>query len=208
MKRREKTMIYGYARVSSKGQLRDGNGLEEQREKLLQAGCQEIVEEQYTGTTMNRPMFNELLGKLKADDTLIVTKLDRFARTAGDGSNIAKDLLNKGIKLHILNMGLIDSTPIGKLVLTCLLGFAEFERDMIVERTQAGKAIARTKAGFKEGRPAIKADKINNALDLLDNGKTYKEVVSITGISKSTLIRAMNKRKAQQQTPAGTPEDT
>ena len=70
-------MIYGYARVSSKGQLRDGNGLEEQREKLLQAGCQEIVEEQYTGTTMNRPMFNELLGKLKADDTLIVTKLDR-----------------------------------------------------------------------------------------------------------------------------------
>lgn len=201
-------MIYGYARVSSKGQLRDGNGLEEQREKLLQAGCQEIVEEQYTGTTMNRPMFNELLGKLKADDTLIVTKLDRFARTAGDGSNIAKDLLNKGIKLHILNMGLIDSTPIGKLVLTCLLGFAEFERDMIVERTQAGKAIARTKAGFKEGRPTIKADKINNALDLLDNGKTYKEVVSITGISKSTLIRAMNKRKAQQQTPEGTPEET
>ena len=54
MKRREKTMIYGYARVSSKGQLRDGNGLEEQREKLLQAGCQEIVEEQYTGTTMNK----------------------------------------------------------------------------------------------------------------------------------------------------------
>lgn len=189
-------MIYGYARVSSKGQLRGGNGLEEQKEKLINAGCQEILEEQYTGTTMNRPIFNTLLERLQPDDTLIVTKLDRFARTAGDGSTIAKDLLNRGVKLHILNMGLIDSTPIGKLVLTCLLGFAEFERDMIVERTQAGKAIARTKAGFREGRPPIKADKIKNAIELLENGKTYKDVVSITGISKSTLIRAMNKQKA------------
>lgn len=192
-------MIYGYARVSSKGQVREGNGLEEQRAKLIQAGCQEILEEQYTGTTMHRPIFNALLEKLQPNDTLIVTKLDRFARTAGDGMNIAKALLTKGVNVHILNMGLINDTPMGKLVLNCLLGFAEFERDMIVERTQAGKAIARTKAGFREGRPPIKEDKIANALDLLESGKTYKEVSSITGISKSTLIRAKNKQRALKE---------
>ena len=118
---------------------------------------------------------------------------------------LQQELTKLGVNAHIVSM---CNDSVSTLIRNILLSFAQFERDMIVERTQAGKAIARTKAGFKEGRPAIKADKINNALDLLDNGKTYKEVVSITGISKSTLIRAMNKRKAQQQTPAGTPEET
>ena len=189
-------MIYGYARVSSKGQFRDGNGLEDQKEQLLKAGCQTVIEEQFTGTTIERPEFSKLIEKLHEGDTLIVTKLDRFARNAGDGSNLAKELLSKGVNLHILNMGLISNTPIGKVTLNCLLAFAEFERDMIVERTQAGKAIARTKAGYREGRPPINETKVQHAVELIESGHTYKEVVAMTGISKSTIIRAVRKHRA------------
>ena len=189
-------MIYGYARVSSKGQFRDGNSLEDQKEKLLKAGCQTVIEEQYTGTTIDRPEFSKLIEKLHEGDTLIVTKLDRFARNAGDGSNLAKELLSRGVNLNILNMGLISNTPIGKVTLNCLLAFAEFERDMIVERTQAGKAIARTKAGYREGRPPINETKVQHAVELIESGHTYKEVVAMTGISKSTIIRAVRKHRA------------
>lgn len=189
-------MIYGYASVSSKGQLRDGNGLEEQTQKLKESGCEEIIVEQFTGTTMDRPYFSDLIKRLGEGDTLKVTKLDRFARSAGEGSLLAKELLAKGVNLHILNMGLIENTTVGRLILNNLLAFAEFERDMIVERTQAGKAIARTKEGYREGRPPTDEKKLAHAVELIKSGKTYREVVDITGISKSTIIRAVRRSKA------------
>lgn len=146
----------GYGRVSTKGQQRDGNSLEDQRSKLEEAGCDEIVLEAYTGTKMDRPKFTKLLEELEEGDTLVVTKLDRFARTASEGSALVKELLERGIAVHILNMGLIENTPTGRLILNVLLSFAEFERDMIVERTSEGKAQARaTNPDYKEGRKAL-----------------------------------------------------
>ena len=189
-------MIYGYARVSTKGQATNGNSLEEQVKALENEGCKVVVKEQYTGTTTDRPKFKELIEKLRAGDTLKVTKLDRFARTAADGSQLVKSLLHRGVKVHILNMGMIDDTPTGRLIANILLSFAEFERDMIVERTQAGKAIARTKAGFKEGRPKkYSKERIDNAVSLLLQGNSYKKVSNMTGISTATLIRAMRAYK-------------
>lgn len=182
-------MIYGYARVSTSGQAKDGNSLENQREKLLNAGATEIVEENFTGTTTNRPAFSKLIERLKSGDTLIVTKLDRFARTAGQGAELIKQLIEKGISVHVLNMGLIDNRPANKLMITMMLAFAEFERDMIVERTQEGKRIAKQKADFREGRPRISKKQTDHALLLLDSGMSYKQVSEVTGISKSTLIR-------------------
>ena len=135
MRKRKK----GYGRVSTKGQQRDGNSLEDQRSKLEDAGCDEIILEAYTGTKMDRPKFTKLLEELEPGDTLVVTKLDRFARTASEGSALVKELLERGINVHILNMGLIENTPTGRLILNVLLSFAEFERDMIVERTSEGK---------------------------------------------------------------------
>ncbi len=188
-------MIYGYARVSTKGQAINGNSLEEQRKALLESGCVEIVEEQGTGTTIHRPKFEELLEKLQDGDMLKVTKLDRFARTAADGSKLAKELLERGIGLHILNMGMIDNTPTGRLIANVLFSFAEFERDMIVERTQAGKAIAKTKSGFREGRPPISDMKKKYAVDLIRQGNSYKKVCEMTGLSRSTVSRAVNSGK-------------
>lgn len=146
----------GYGRVSSKGQALNGNSLEDQKNKLMDAGCAEedIVLETYTGTKMDRPKFGKLIDELEAGDTLVVCKLDRFARTASEGSELVKSLLARGVNVHILNMGLIENTPTGRLILNVLLSFAEFERDMIVERTSEGKAVARaTNPDFKEGRP-------------------------------------------------------
>ena len=131
-------MKYGYARVSTLHQ-----DLEAQLQALEKEGCDEIYSEKFTGTKTDRPKFQELLKQLKKDDTLVVTKLDRFARTTKEGIEIVKELFDRGVKVHVLNMGLIEDTPTGRLILSVMLAFAEFERDMIVERTQEGKAIAK-----------------------------------------------------------------
>ncbi|MBN1064157.1 recombinase family protein [Clostridium botulinum] len=195
-------MIYGYARVSTRGQANDGNSLESQIEKLKENGADKVYQDSFTGTKTDRPEFTKLLKELKAGDTLVVCKLDRFARSISQGSEFVTGLIEKGIKVNILNVGVMDNTPASKLIRNIFFSFAEFERDMIVERTQEGKAIARTKEGFKEGRPKSYTDKqLQHALSLLSiNGgdKSYNEVVEITGISKSTLIRENNRRKIQK----------
>jgi len=192
-------MIYGYCRVSTKGQASDGNSLEKQRETLKENGAKEIFEDSFTGTKMDRPEFNKILSKLKSGDTLMVTKLDRFARSMSQGSELVNDLLGKGIKVNILNIGMMDNTPSSKLIRNIFFSFAEFERDMIVERTQEGKAIAKTKAGYTEGRPKSYTNKqLDHAVSLLVvNGGacSYKEASEITSISVSTLLRENNKRK-------------
>ncbi len=193
-------MIYGYARVSTAGQAATGNGLEEQRQKLLKAGCTEIIEEHFTGRTVQRPAFSRLLDRLQPQDTLMVTKLDRLARSAGEGITLINDLMARGIKVHILNMGLLDNTPTGNLIANILLAFAQFERDMILERTQAGKAIARQKPGFKEGRPRISRTRTNHVIELIESGKyTYKQAAAETGISVATIVRRVRERRARME---------
>ena len=192
-------MIWGYARVSTSKQAKFGNSLEEQIKLLKDAGAEEIVTDDYTGTKIQRPNFAKLISTLTSGDKLIVTKLDRFARNAIDGSKVVRDLVDRGVTVHILNMGLADNTPTGKLLVTIMLSFAEFERDMIVERTQSGKAIARSNGQRVDGRPKkFNADKISLAMKLLDEGHSYKQVERETGISKSTLIRARREQKAKE----------
>ncbi len=191
-------MVYGYARVSTVKQLKNGNSIEDQIAQLKEAGAQEIVTDSYTGTKMDRPQFTALLERISKGDKLIVTKLDRFARTAVEGGAIVKKLHEQGVTIHILNMGIADNTPMGKLMLTMLLAFAEFERDMIVERTQKGKEIARGNGKRVDGRPKkYKPEQVKHALKLLEEGNSYTEVEKMTGISKSTLIRA--KRNAEEE---------
>lgn len=184
-------MIYGYARVSTATQGRDGNSLEDQVAALQKYGCQEIITEAFTGKTMERPKFQSLLDRLQPEDTLVVCKLDRFARTAIEGVQTVRDLFDRGIRVHILNMGLIENTLTGNLILTVMLAFAEYERGMIVERTQTGKMVARQNPDFRDGRPKkYSRAQISHALELLESGRSYRQVENMTGISKSTLIRS------------------
>ena len=185
-------MIYGYARVSSKTQLH-GNSLEEQTTTLKYHGADVIIAEQYTGKTTARPKFNTLINEIKHGDTLMVTKLDRLARNVTEGIELVRSLFAKDVKVHVLNVGLLENTAMGNFFIATLLAVAELERSMIIERTQLGKEVARTKDGFREGRPPIPAKKIQYALELLKT-HSYKEVVEATGISKATLWRAKQKQ--------------
>lgn len=90
---------------------------------------------------------------MKPGDTLIVTKLDRFARSISQASDLITDLIDKGITINVLNLGILSNDSVSTLLRNVLLSFAQFERDMIVQRTQEGKAIARQHPDYREGRP-------------------------------------------------------
>lgn len=184
-------MRYGYGRVSSKGQALNGNSLEDQEQKLLEAGCDEIVLEAFTGTKMDRPKFTELLEKLQPGDTLIVCKLDRFARTASAGVEVIKDLMSRGIAVHVLNMGLVEDTPTGRLILNILLAFAEFERDNIVERLADGREVAKEKnPEYKEGRKSTVPDNFAWYLANVEAGEiSVAEACRQLGIHKTQWYR-------------------
>jgi DNA invertase Pin-like site-specific DNA recombinase len=184
--------VYGYARVSTKKQT-NGNSLEEQKAILESKSCSKIITEQFTGSTTDRPELVKLLKQLAPGDTLIVTKLDRLARSVQEGSKLIQDLIKRDVTVIVDNLGTISNKPMDKLMLNILLAFAEFERSMIVERTQAGKEIAKSKPGFKDGRPPkFTQYQIESALKLLEE-HSYNQVAAMTGISKPTLIRAKRK---------------
>lgn len=164
-------MIYGYARVSTAGQARDGNSLEAQEAALRQNGAVEIFADAFTGTKKHRPQLDKLLSVVREGDVVVVTKLDRIARSAIQGCELVNDLLKRGVSVHVLNMGMVDNSATGKLIRTILFAFAEFDRDMIVERTQEGKAIARQNPDYRDGRKLVE---YNETMFL----KLYDEVES------------------------------
>ncbi|HEY5556282.1 recombinase family protein [Acetobacterium sp.] len=127
----------------------------------------------------------------KIKDGMSATVIELSEPSSFEGA--VNDLLNKNIRVNILNIGIMDNTPSSKLIRNIFFSFAEFERDMIVERTQEGKEIAKQKEGFTEGRPKkYNSKQVDHAVELLKNN-SYKEVEKLTGISKSTLIRAKKK---------------
>lgn len=181
-------MIYGYERVSTKGQAKDGNSLEVQEKQLRENGATVIFRESYTGTKRHRPELDKLMSVLKEGDTLVVTKLDRIARSTVHGINIIEDLLNKGVTIHILNMGKFDTSPAGKLMRTIFLAFAEFERDMIVERTSEGKEICReNNPDWREGRKQVDTPDFEKFFKKQQEGlMTVSECCKELGISRTT----------------------
>jgi len=184
MKKGVKNMKYGYARVSTRHQ-----DLEGQLRQLEEERCDKIYFEKITGTKSDRPEFQKLLQAIQTGDTLVVTKLDRFARSTQDALNTIKYLFEKGVRINVLNLGVIENTSTGRLIFTIFSAFADFERDLIVERTQEGKEIAKQRPGFKEGRPKkYSKQQIDLAMQLLESN-SYTQVEKMTGISKSTLTR-------------------
>lgn len=179
---------YGYARVSSRGQAAYGNGLEAQRKQLADAGCEATYSDVFTGTTMDRPAWDELVACAVAGDTIVVTKLDRIARTAPDGIETVRSLVERGVSVRILNMGLVEDTPVGRMMLTVMFAMAEFERDLIAERMADGKAVARTREGWREGRPRREVDRseLSRLSALVDaGGMTATDAARELGVSRS-----------------------
>lgn len=184
-------MKYGYARVSTESQKLDTQVLQ-----LTQSGVDKIFQEKYTGTTTDRPKFDELMKVLNEGDTVVVTKLDRFARNTHEALEVMQFLFEKHVAIHILNLGMIDESPTGQLVFTIFSAFAQFERDLIISRTREGKEYAKLhNPNFREGRLETYTDKeIEHAYELHKTGLTYKKIATITGISVATLKRRFKKQ--------------
>ena len=192
-------MIYGYARVSSDKQNLYGTSLDDQVAILKQNGTETVYADHYTGTKMSRPQFDEMIGLLKSGDTLIVTKLDRLGRTSEGMIHLIKDLLARNITVRVLNMGTIENTPVGRMIVTFLAGFAEVERDLIVERTMAGRAYKKaTDPNYKEGRKPKEYDEdlYNELRTKVANGEiTARSAAKMLGMGKTTWYKIAEERE-------------
>lgn len=182
-------MIYGYARVSTKGQAKDGNSLEAQEKLLRQNGATEIYYDSFTGMETDRENLNKLIEKLQDGDILIVCKLDRLGRSLPKTTQLINELLDRGITINILNLGVLSNDSMNTLLRNVLLAFAQFERDMIVERTQEGKEIARMREGYKEGRKSIDMVKIQLVKTLVSSGISVANACKEVGIGRTTYYK-------------------
>lgn len=193
-------MIYGYARVSSTTQ-----SLDTQVAQLTAYGCEKIFQEKLSGRSLkHRTQFSALLDRLTMGDTVVVTKLDRFARSTQDALNTMATLTERGVSLVVLNMGgdVVDtSTAIGKLLITVLAGIAEFEADLIKERQLEGIAAAKARGVYK-GRPRTYTAHhkgLAHALELLaardTNHLTVNDICAMTQVSRATLYRLARQAK-------------
>jgi len=179
-------MKIGYARVSTQDQ-----DLSLQLDALQEAGCAEIYQEKITGAKRERPELQKMMEHLREGDVIVIWKLDRLARSLKDLVELVNQIQEKGAALLSLNDQIDTTTPHGKFTFHVFAALAEFERDIIRERTRAGLAAARTR-GRKGGRPkgltkkaghtAIIAEKL-----YLDGGLSVQEICEQLAISKGTL---------------------
>lgn len=179
-------MLVGYARVSTEDQ-----DLTLQRAALMGAGCKRVYEEKVSGAKRARPELTRMLDQLRAGDVVIVSRLDRLARSTRDLLDIAEQLKQVEAGLRSLHEPWADTTsPAGRMVLTVFAGIAEFERELIHERTGAGRVSAKAR-GVRFGRPPkLAADQIALARRLIAEGTSVPEASRILKVHRATLYRA------------------
>ncbi len=185
-------MLIGYARVSTAGQ-----DLTAQRQALTTLGVDEgaiHVDHGLTGTKRDRPGLREALAACRAGDTLVVTKLDRLARSLPDARDIADTLARKQVALS-LGGSIYDPTdPVGKLLFNVLALVAEFEADLIRSRTREGMAIARAKGRLRGKKPKLSPAQETHLVALHNAGDhTSAEIAELFGVARSTVYRAVSR---------------
>jgi len=188
----------GYGRVSSEGQE-----LTAQIETLKEVGCVKLFVEKVTGTsTTNRIKLKELIEYVREGDTVVVTKIDRLARSIIDLNKIVTELNEKGVSVVFLRDNITfgagkDNTSLNKLMFNILGSFAQFERDIIVERTSEGRKRAKA-AGKHMGRIGQPEKKVQQALDLManrsTNGFSVADIVKLTKVPKATIYLKMKEQ--------------
>lgn len=181
-------LFLGYARVST-----DAQDLANQRAELHAAGCSRIFAEKITGAHAKRPELIRLLDHLRAGDVVVVTRLDRLARSTRDLLDVAERIEAAGAGLRSLAEPWADTTtPAGRMVLTVFGGIAEFERSLIVERTRSGREAAKAR-GVKFGPPpSLGREQVEHARELIEQGRPVKDVATLLGVHRSTLYRALS----------------
>jgi len=180
-------MKLGYARVSTGDQ-----SLDLQRQRLTESGCELLFEEKISGARRSRPELDKLLGQLHKGDVLVVTRLDRLARSTSELLRIAEQLSDKAAGLQSLAEPWADTTsPAGRMVLTVFGGIAEFERTLILSRTDDGRRAAKAR-GVAFGRPRkMRPDQQEVARDLIRDGKSVSEVARTFNVHPATIYRCI-----------------
>lgn len=182
-------LLIGYARVSSLGQ-----SLEVQLDKL--AGCSKVYQEKKTGTDTKRPALLECLDYVRDGDTLVITKLDRLARSTLDLCNIADRLEKKGVSLKVLDQNIDTSTPTGRLLFNMLAAIAQFETEIRSERQMDGINKARA-TGVKLGKEfLLSADTISELRAKKAQGKLIRELMAEYKLSKTSVYRYLKREAA------------
>jgi DNA invertase Pin-like site-specific DNA recombinase len=177
--------VYGYARVSTNGQ-----DLSSQEAELLAAGCAKVFKEKVSGAKADRAELVKVLGRIESGDVLVVTRLDRLARSTRDLLNVIAALTERGAGFKSLKDTWADTTsPHGRLMLTVLGGLAEFERELIRARTGEGRKRAKA-SGVKFGRPAaLTPDQRQEAIQKLAQGEVQANVARLFNVSQATISR-------------------
>ena len=182
-----KHCTFGYARVSTEQQ-----NLDRQLDMLTQYGVDYIFNEKMTGTKRDRPELNKLLDRLMAGDTIVVESLSRLGRSTKDLIELVDLFEKKQVHLVSLKEQIDTSTPAGKLLFTLMSAIAQFERDVIAERTREGLNAARAR-GRVGGRPRTNEQKVKQAVKLYQTGQySVREIEELTGVKKSTLYRRLD----------------
>ncbi|PQA71812.1 recombinase family protein [Brucella oryzae] len=184
--------IVGYARTSTTDQKA---GLEAQLRDLSAAGASRIFQEELSSVATKRPELERALDYVREGDTLIVTKLDRLARSVADLVAITKTLCTKGVALRILSMNLDTATPTGKLMLNLLGSIAEFERELMLERQREGIAKAKAEGKYKGRAPTARA-KAEDVLRLKAGGMTADAIATKLGIGRASVFRILKECSA------------
>jgi DNA invertase Pin-like site-specific DNA recombinase len=182
-------MLIGYARTSTTDQLA---GLEAQLRDLQAAGCEKIFSERVS-SVVERAELDHALQFVRDGDTLVVTKIDRLARSTIRLWEIVGGLDQKGVGLRVLNLGgeVVDTkSATGKLILTIFAGFAQFEREMMLERQREGIAKAKVEGVYKGRKPTARA-KGDDARRLAAEGRTPTEIAKALGIGRASVYRAL-----------------
>ena len=179
-------MKIGYARVSTIDQNPNA-----QRDALKAAGCEKVITEKVSGASTNRPKLDKLLGSLKSGDVLTVWRLDRVGRSLPNLLDIVEDLKRRNVGFQSLNETIDTTTANGELIFHLFAALTQFERSLIVERTQAGLEAAK-KRGVRLGRPkALTTAQIKHARKLIETGERPTTVAATLGVDRSTLYRAL-----------------
>ena len=178
-------MKVGYARVSTIEQ-----NLDLQLQALKKAGCQKIYREKVSGATRQRPEFQRMLDQIRVGDVVVVWKLDRLARSTRDLLETIETIREAGAKFRSISEPWADTTThAGKMIMTIFSGIAEFERDLIRERTGAGREAAK-KRGVQFGRPRkLNAEQVQLVRRLLEEGKTVKDLAQTFDVHIATIYR-------------------
>jgi DNA invertase Pin-like site-specific DNA recombinase len=180
--------LIGYARVSTQGQ-----NLEQQRSQLIDQGCVRIFEGKVSGAKRDRPELIRMLDHLRSDDILVVTRLDRLARSTSDLLQIAELLRVRGAGLRSLAEPWADTTsPAGRMILTVFAGIADFERSLISERTTAGRLAAKARGVRFGPKPSMSASQIAHARELNNAGRPISEISKLFDVHRSTIYRAIS----------------